>query len=359
MAQSKDNLTGKVMTVRGPVDPSELGITNPHEHLIIDFLAVGEEAQKSHQVAFKQRSGGDTSWEEPISLSTYYEARRNPFLFRDTLQLTNVEDAIEAMDEYKQAGGGCIVDVTPIGVGRDPMGLRRISEESAVNVVMGTGYYVSDYHPPELAAMSEDEICDAIVRDIEQGMDGVRPGIIGEIGLVWPVHAEERKVLRGAAKAQARTGYCLTIHPGRNREAPLDAIRTVEQAGGDPRRTVIDHLDRTIFEVSDFIELAKTGCYVEQDLFGWETSYYPMADIDMPNDAMRVNKMVALAEKGHLEQILVSLDIDTRSRLTKYGGEGYQHILANVLPIMRRKGFSDADLDIILKRNPQRALAIA
>jgi phosphotriesterase-related protein len=360
MAKATDGLQGKVMTVLGPVAPASLGVTNPHEHLIIDFLAVGEEAQKSHQKAFQQRSGTGATWDEPISLKTYYEARRNPFLFRDTLQLTNLDDAVEALGEFKEAGGGCICDVTPIGVGRNPDGLRGLAEKSGVTVVMGTGFYVKDYHPKELGELSEDAICDLIVRDITEGSGSskTRPGVIGEVGLVWPVHPQEEKTLRAAAKAQQKTGYGLTIHPGRDRKAPMEAIRVVEAAGGDPRRTVIDHLDRTIFEIEDYLELARTGCYVEQDLFGWETSYYPMADIDMPNDAMRVNKMVTLAEKGHLDQILVSLDIDTRSRLAKYGGEGYQHILRNVVPIMRRKGFSAADVDRILKANPQRMLTI-
>ena len=354
-------LTGQVMTVTGPVAPNDLGVTNPHEHLIIDFLTVGKEAQKSHQAALQHESGPRASWDDPISLSTYYEARRNPFLFRDTLQLTDLDDAAEALAEYQQAGGGCIVDVTPIGVGRNPEGLLYLAKKTGVNVVMGTGYYVNDYHPEAIANLSEDAICNLIVSDIVEGSgpSAVRPGIIGEIGLVWPVHERERTVLRAAANAQQETGFCLTIHPGRNPAAPLEAIRIVESAGGDPRRTVIGHLDRTIFEIEDFLELATTGCYLEIDLFGCESSYYPLAEIDMPNDAMRVNKIVALAEKDHLNQVLVSLDIASRASLTKYGGEGYQHILTHVVPVMERKGFSQTDLDQLLRVNPQRALTIA
>jgi phosphotriesterase-related protein len=349
---------GKVMTVLGPVEPSTLGTTNPHEHLIIDFLTVGEEAQRSHQVAWKKREHMPGEWSDSLSLKNYYEARRNPFLFRDTLQLTDVGDATEALHDYKAAGGGCIVDVTPIGVGRNPKGLKEISTKSGVNVVMGTGYYVRDYQPADVADMDEDAICDRLLKNIEDGEDGVRPGIIGEIGLVWPVHDQERKVLRAAAKAQKASGLVLTIHPGRNTGAPMEAVRIVESAGGDPMRTIIDHLDRTIFEKSDFLELARTGCFLEQDLFGWETSYYPMADIDMPNDAIRVNNMLAVAEKGHLDQLLVSLDIDSRPRLAKYGGEGYEHIIRNIVPLMRRKGFSEADVDKVIRKNPQRALTI-
>jgi phosphotriesterase-related protein len=78
----------------------------------------------------------------------------------------------------------------------------------------------------------------------------------------------------------------------------------------------------------------------------------------MPNDAIRINKVTALADAGHIDQVLISLDIDTRARLVKYGGEGYGHLIRNVVPVMRRKGFSDADLDRILKSNPQRIVTV-
>jgi phosphotriesterase-related protein len=351
--------TGKVMTVLGAVQPESLGITHPHEHLFIDFLAVGAAAQGSHQIAWKQRDAG-YDWNDPLTPRNYYAARRNPFLLKDTLQLSDVEEAREALEDYKEAGGGCIVDVTPIGLGRSPEGLRDLSRSTGVKVVMGTGYYLQEYHPKELAAMDERAIEDALLREIWEGVtpSGIKPGIIGEIGLVWPVHDHERKVLRAAARAQRKSGLCLTIHPGRNVAAPLDAIRTVESAGGDLTRTIIGHLDRTYFEASDFLALAKTGCYLEQDLFGWESSYFALADIDMPNDAIRINKITALADAGHIDQVLISLDIDTRARLVKYGGEGYGHLIRNVVPVMRRKGFSDADLDRILKSNPQRIVTV-
>jgi phosphotriesterase-related protein len=110
--------------------------------------------------------------------------------------------------------------------------------------------------------------------------------------------------------------------------------------------------------MSSFMELAKTGCYLEQDLFGWETSYYPIADLDMPNDAIRLNRIIELMSAGFGDQILVSQDIDTCVRLTKYGGEGYEHLLENVVPVMKRKGFSEEDVSQIMRVNPQRALTI-
>jgi phosphotriesterase-related protein len=250
--------------------------------------------------------------------------------------------------------------VTPIDVGRDPPLLRRIAIATGVKVVMGTAYYVHDYHPPEIARMTEDEVAELLAADFEKGTGdpAIRAGIIGEIGLVWPVHPEERKVLRGAAKAQRRTGLGLSIHPGRDAAAPLDAVRTVEDAGGDPRRTIVCHLDRTLFDIEGYLELAKTGCYLEFDLFGLEMSHYPLAEIDMPNDAIRVDKIVELVKAGHIDRVLVSHDIDSKTRLRVYGGEGYHHILRNVVPLMRRKGLSEVQVNRILIENPRRILTI-
>ncbi|GIK82881.1 MAG: aryldialkylphosphatase [Alphaproteobacteria bacterium] len=353
---------GRIVTVLGPIEPAAAGLVSPHEHLIIDFLTIGEDKVRSgHQSTWKA-DGGDHDpdcWCQPLSLRNHYEARRNQFHLRDTLRLSSVDDAVEALGDYRKAGGGTIVDVTSIDIGRDPKALREIARRSGVNVVMGAGYYVNNYHPAEIAHMDEHAICDLIVRDIEEGVDGIRPGIIGEVGLIWPIHDRERLVLRAAAMAQQATGLCLTIHPGRHPRAPLDSMRIVEEAGGDPHRTIVGHLDRTIFEIVDYLELANTGCYLELDLFGMESSFYPLADVDIPNDAMRVKTMRMLADRGHLDRLLISHDLSSRARLAKYGGEGYHHIASRILPLMARRGFSQDEIDRVVRHNPQRALTVA
>jgi phosphotriesterase-related protein len=187
----------------------------------------------------------------------------------------------------------------------------------------------------------------------------VRAGIIGEIGLNWPVHPNEVKVLRAAVRAQLATGCAITIHPGRNPRAPIEAIGIVTAAGGDPGRTIVDHLDRTIFKLEGFVELAETGCYLEFDLFGYETSHYPASlDVDVPNDAVRVQYLKYLCERGFRDQILMSHDIAMKHYRRKYGGWGYDHILVNVVPLMLRRGMSQADVDAFLVHNPARVLTI-
>ncbi len=87
---------------------------------------------------------------EPLRLDNYYWSRRHHS--RDDLRLTDAAVAIEELTAYRDAGGGTIVDVTSVGLGRDPTALAKISRATGVHIVMGCGYYYVDYHPRELAA---------------------------------------------------------------------------------------------------------------------------------------------------------------------------------------------------------------
>ena len=345
--------SGKVQTVLGLVDPSELGHTQTHEHLLVDLWL-----HNAHQVVQWPASMRGRADEE-ICIENYSWVRRYGNRAATNNRLLSEADAISEMERYRISGGGTVVEATSIGIARDPLGLARISRATGVRVIMGAGYYVADAHPPEVARMTEGELTERIVRDVEEGADdtGLRSGIIGEIGLSWPVHPDEEKVLRAASKAMKRTGAPLIIHPGRGTEAPLDAMRIVLDAGGDPERTIMSHIDRTLFDLDSMIDLAKTGAYIEFDLFGQEFSYYRLANIDMPNDGQRIEYMIGLMEAGYGDQVVIAQDICHKVHMALYGGEGYNHILENVLPIMRRKGMTGDDLEHILERNPARVLA--
>jgi hypothetical protein len=89
---------------------------------------------------------------------------------RHDLRLDSEADAIEAMEEYRAAGGVSVVEATPIGLGRDPEGLRRISRASGVNVVMGSSFYYRSYHPDWLDDMTVDQLTELIVDDVIAGV---------------------------------------------------------------------------------------------------------------------------------------------------------------------------------------------
>jgi phosphotriesterase-related protein len=340
----------RVQTVLGPIPAEQLGKTLMHEHLLVN-------------VAPPAGSPGTTAedrlhWGEPITLENLNHVRRHPDLYRSNLLYDSEAEALDELVPFTRAGGGCIVDVTSVGIGREPSRLKSISRAAGVHIVMGCGYYTAPFHPRELAGRSEDDIADEMIHDLTDGCDGVVAGIIGEIGLTWPVHPDEAKVLRAAVKAQLVTGAPVSIHPGRHPSAPVEAVKTVLREGGDPMRTIVCHLDGRLADMPELDEVAATGCYLEIDLFGIESSHFPASpDFDMPNDAVRVRQVKHLIDAGHGSRILVSSDMAMKFHRRRYGGWGYGHILLDVVPLMVNRGISAAEVDDILVHNPARVLA--
>ena len=349
---NKNDLRGKAQTVLGPIEPEALGITLTHEHLLIDLTGIFIPPETASEIGLSR---------QPVSLENLWWISYHWASNLDNQLLTDEDTAIQEAFRYKRAGGTTMVDATSIGIKRDPKGLARIARATGLNIIMGAGYYVDKCHPPDVAHKSEDEIVEEIVTDVVDGVGdtGIKAGIIGEVGCSWPLTENERKSLRAAARAQHLTGAPLLIHPGRNPEAPLEIMEIIREMGGDPRRTVMSHIDRTIFQRETLSKLAETGCYIEYDLFGIETAIYPLASIDMPNDGRRIDDILYLVEQGRLEQVVVAHDICHKIRLTKYGGHGYAHILENVVPMMRRKGLSREQVNTILVENPKRVLPFA
>jgi phosphotriesterase-related protein len=337
---------GKVQTVIGLVDPATLGRTLMHEHLHIDLNpprlraeAVADEPDLDPCNCFAIRWG------------TLY-ARRN-------FQLDDFSLAIQEMGLLRQAGGGTLVELTVGGLKPNPTALARIARESGVAIVMGCGHYVEEYQDPGNAGRDAEDFAREIIAQIRVGAWGtdIRAGIIGEIGCQAPWTEQERQVMRGALMAQVETGAALNVHPGRHPDQPLEVAHFARDAGAPMDRVIISHIDRTVFDAGRLLQLADTGVVLEFDLFGWEQSYYfPNPDIDMPNDAVRLRWLRLLIDHGHLDRILMSSDICERSRLCRYGGHGYRHILQNVVPLMRRRGFTEHEIDTILIANPARLL---
>jgi len=347
----RSELTGKVQTVLGLIAPEDLGITLPHEHLVSDgscwFVDPSEATEKAMV-------------HHPVTLDILWWLRYHLFQNMDDLLLLDEQEATEEAVRFRLAGGNSIIELSNIGLGRDPAALARISRATGLNVIMGSGYYLAVSHGPEMDAKTEEEIADEIVRDIMVGVgnSGIRSGIIGEIGCSWPLTDNERKSLRAAARAQQSTGAALNVHPGQGEEAAMEIVKILGDAGADLTRTIIDHIDRAVRKPENRIELAKTGCYLEYDLFGRE-GYYPIHHrvIDLPNDAQRTNEIIELINKGYLGQILISQDIWNKTQRCAYGGWGYAHILRDTLPVMRVKGVTEEQIHMIMVENPRRLLS--
>jgi phosphotriesterase-related protein len=346
-------LSGQVQTVLGPLAPEALGVTLPHEHLLIDFQVMFAEPPAASD---KGRAG------QPLSLDNLGWVRQNFNSNLDNLRLLDEQVAGDEISLFRQAGGRTVVDPTPRSLARDPLALARIARSTGLNIVMGAGYYVAAAHPPDMDRRSVDDLASELIADVTVGVGdtGVRSGLIGEIGCTWPWTDNEKKVVRAAVIAQRETGAPLMVHPGRHPKMPMELAEFVQKEGGDLRRTIMCHICRTIADVRAVIDLAQTGLWLEYDLFGLETSYYPYnPSFDMPNDGGRMAHILALLQAGHRDQILMSHDIAYKHCLVRYGGYGYHHLLVNVVPRLRAKGVDQVSLRRLLVENPARAFVFA
>jgi len=297
-----------VMTVRGPVPATDLGVTLPHEHLFIDLLR---------------------------------EYRGNGLLNDEAL-------AIEEVGVFRDAGGGTIVDCTSEGLGRQPAALRRVSEATGLNIVMGSGHYRRPYlDEPRLDRMSVDDIAVGIVRDLTEGVadTGIRAGIIGEIGCDRYIGALEERVFRAAARAHRQTGVTITTHAARwpVGDAQLDLL---EQEGVDPGRVIIGHCDM-VPDPGYHERLARRGAWVQFDTVqganAWDTQ-------------RRLDWIRALFEAGLEHRLLLSQDVCLTTDLVAYGGSGYGYLVTGFRERLRRDGLSEHALSTLLEHNPRRAL---
>ncbi len=346
---------GKVLTVLGPADPVDLGVTITHEHLLIDlsivFVDPGPGEKDGRRLA-----------EEPVSLGNLGWIRVNWSSNRDNLVQTDVDLAIREAARYRAAGGGTLVDATSVGIGRNPEALAEISRAVGIHVVMGAGYYVGPAHPQDFSSRTVDSITEEIVRDIETGVGdtGIRSGIIGEIGCSWPWTDNEKKSVAASVAAQQATGAPLLIHPGRNQRAPIEIVNFIEREGGDLGRTVMSHVDIRVYEREILRELAATGIYIEYDTFGLESPFPPHApDTYMPSDYQRIEQLIGLIDDGYLERLVLAHDNCTKHRLREFGGHGFDHIPSTVTGWMKRQGMSQAQIDKLLIENPRRVLTFA
>jgi len=303
-----------VQTVLGPIDPGELGFTLPHEHTQIALWHIPDR------------------WD-------YWQLTRDESLILDELAA------------YKAEGGNALVDLTPPGVGRDPLWLA-----SALHIVMGCGWYREAYYPAEtmIDRRTVDDLADELVREATDGVgdSGVRPGIIGEIGTDKPwVSALEERVHRAAARAARRTGLAITTH-GVLSPVGLAQLGIFEEEGADPTRIVIGHAD-SYPVLEHHLAIVGRGASLEFDFLGMS-----FTATERLGEGRIVELLCELLSRGHAERILLSQDVCHDSQLTRYGGNGYTYLARTFLPRLREAGVSDAEIETMTVANPRRLLTL-
>jgi phosphotriesterase-related protein len=303
--------TFEVITVLGAIAPEELGVTQTHEHLILDAY--------DHY--------GDYG-----------------FVIDDE------ELVARELQEFTRHGGRTICDVTLDEIGRNPQALARLSHAAGINVVMGCGWYREFAYPEIVAEKNSNELAEILVREIEIGVGdtGIRAGLIGEIGTGRHyIKPAEERVFRAAALAQQQTGVAISTHTTRWGTLALEQIAMLREFGADMQKVIIGHLGDRI-SVQHLLPIAEQGVHLEIDNIGY-TDYQP--------EWVRADNVAALCKEGFVEKVLLSEDICLLKHLRYQGGKGYGYLLEVFIPLLKERGVSDEQIHQMLVLNPAKVLS--
>jgi predicted metal-dependent phosphotriesterase family hydrolase len=310
-----------VMSVRGPIPPEAIGFTLMHEHIFIDLTAFPAGTQR-------------------VGLDAVFDPARH-------MQLM-----IEEVAAFQRFEGKSIVDPTVRNLGGNVAAVRRFSETTGLNIVMGCGWYRDSYMEQDLYYRSTEEIAEELLNDIEHGFGttGIRPGIIGEIGTnLLHLTAKEERCLRAAAKAQRRSGLAITTHLPQAGVA-IEVLDILQEHGVPPDRVIIGHSD-IYLDVAYHAALAKRGAYVQYDNLG--------CTYDQPRQGPAVVAHVAeMIRQGYVERILLAHDICWRQHLAAFNGKGFDYLPRRFLPELRANGVSEESIRTMTVLNPRRVLSV-
>lgn len=334
-----------VTTVTGPVGVEELGVTLSHEHVLNDVTSW---AHTTCSVGWDPKEYAD----HPVSEDILWDLRQDPFGNLDNCRLDDLDLAIAEIDRYRALGGRTVIDTTSMNSGRRLAGLAQVSRATGVQIVAGTGYYLAPSHPPEMDRLGPTEIAEIILRDLAEGEDGVRPGIIGEIGVGADFPEAEQRSLAGALLAQREVGLPVQVHLPAWFRRGHEVLDIAERHGVSPERIVLCHMGPSGDDLDYQEELLRRGAWVQYDMIGMEV-FYADQGVQCPSDEENARWIARLVERGWTRQLLLSQDIFLKSLLRAHGGPGYGHLLQYFVPRLHRHGLTPEITDQLLVANPR------
>jgi phosphotriesterase-related protein len=310
----------QVETVRGRVGAASLGAVLMHEHIFV----VNPEIQYNHP----EQWGSE-------------DAR--------------VSDAVRRLNELKAAGIDSIVDLTVLGLGRYIPRIKRVAEQTSLNILVATGLYTLNDLPFYFAGRDMEAMVDAFARDIEVGIadTGVRAAILkcatGPLGLTPGVE----KALRAVARAQLRTGVPISTHSHVANRSGLDQQRILLEEGVDLGRVIIGHSGDST-DIGYLEALIENGSYLGMDKFG--------LDLHLPFE-QRVEVVAEMCRRGHHGRMVLSHDAACytdwleEDDIPRLGANwNYLHISRDVIPALLRSGVTQEQVRAMLVDNPRQIL---
>ncbi len=315
----------EIRTILGPIAPQDMGFTDAHGHLIMDRDLI---------------------------------IQKHP-----DFKLDSVDKVSQEVELFMKAGGRALVEMSPIGCGRNPRALVEIAKRTGLHVIACTGVHKAEYYLDShwRSFYTPEQMAQIFIEEIELGLDCRSyngPFIdridskAGVIKIATPYHyitPADRNVIEAAALAHRETGAPIASHTEQGTMG-LEQVKLLTASGVDPQHIIVGHMDRN----PDFYihrEVAETGAYLLYDTPS-RVKYFPETHfIDL------VRRMV---EAGYGKQLLWGSDLARRSYFVAYGGgPGLAYVPKRFVPRLRDEGFDSQAIEDLFVHNPARAFAFA
>ena len=224
----------EIMTVRGRIRAERMGVTLTHEHLLANFNPHTEGAKEP----------ADYDRDEVVKVDLPYLAR------------------------IRDLGCRTFVDATAVGLGRDVRLLRRLSEQSGLNILTTTGNYAAvEYRflPQYVYDSSPEALARRWIDEWLHGIDGtdVRPGFI-KLGFNGRALSDvEKKLIRAGAIAHRETGLTIGAHTGQA-AAAFGQLDILAEMGVHPSSWIWIHAQNEK-DLQRHVEAAKQGAWISFD----------------------------------------------------------------------------------------------
>jgi phosphotriesterase-related protein len=256
--------------------------------------------------------------------------------------MRDLDYMVEEMRIAKGEGITCIVDGGHPDMGRDIDFLRQMSQQSGLPIVAGGGFYTQPFYPKDISTMSEEQIYQGLLKQV----DTEPIGVFGEIGSWDYITKDERKVFRAIGRASVTTNLSIFTHTGIPGKSALEQLDILEDAGADPKKICIGHLGNlTDPNVEVHRAVCRRGAFIGFDRQG------------SAGDTQQVPLVMKLIEAGYADNLLFASDLSAIQQTKKGGGPGYARTLTVFVPKVKAAGASDDVLRQIMNDNPRRFLA--
>lgn len=264
-------------------------------------------------------------------------------------RLDCMEETIKEFKDLYEKGVRNVIELSNRGMGRDVTYMAKVAKESGINVLCATGYYKEPFFPEEVYTMTQEELTDIMVSEIEEGIDGtdMKAEIIGEIGSSVNVFEEaELKVFHAAIEAQRRTHVPIITHTSLGTLA-MEQVAMFKEKDMDLDKIIISHVDLS-GDVEYILGIIREGVNVAFDTIG---------KINYQKDELRVDMLKRICDEGLSHKVLLSMDITRKSNMRYKGGIGYAYLLDTFLPNLRKAGVKEEDIRNMTERNIMRILS--